>query len=365
MGKGGTSPLGTSVYPSRGAAVVAGGHRVCPPSLVTHLNDIGVAVGAPPLSEAWGTSTYTKAGFGSGACFLLEVAPVGLLMARTTDLRPSNKSPSKKKPPRQASLSPVGAAEPPPPKARRNLGLEQGSAEPATDLIGALDKVIKAGSARLTTAAESPKGAAAEVEAAPADTPATATNAAVQGAGGKGGPEVDEASIECARCGLEMTSDAKLKKHLKNDHGLDHMTDQELADMAIALLLPRARCPAATPPTRSRELRWESRLSIDISSSTPTKPSSTVTRSILSTCIPRTVGRAVNFTRRLPPHAARSRNTARRAAGSTSIRRAASPPRRNLSHRPRHYFAPADRKTGRAAATNHPKGRQPRLEHRL
>jgi hypothetical protein len=31
-----------------------------------------------------------------------------------------------------------------------------------------------------------------------------------------------------------MTSDAKLKKHLKNDHGLDHMTDQELADMAIA-----------------------------------------------------------------------------------------------------------------------------------
>jgi len=156
------------------------------------------------------------------------------LMARTTDLRPTNKSPSKKKPPRQASPSPVGAAEPPPPKARRNLGLEQGSAEPAMDLIGALDKVIKAGSARLTTAAESPKGAAAEVEAAPADTPAAETIAAVQGAGGKAGTEVDEVSIECAHCGLELTSDAKLKKHLQNEHGLEQMTEQELADMAFA-----------------------------------------------------------------------------------------------------------------------------------
>jgi hypothetical protein len=120
-------------------------------------------------------------------------------MARTTDLRPcSNKSPSKKKPPRQASLSPVGAAELPPPKARRNLGLDQGSTEPATDLIGELDKFIKAGAARLTTAAELPKGAAAEVEAAPADTPTTVTNAAVQGTGGKGGNDGDEGSISSA-----------------------------------------------------------------------------------------------------------------------------------------------------------------------
>jgi hypothetical protein len=73
VGKGGTSPLGKSGYASRGAAVAAGGARVCPPSLVAHLHDTGVAVGAPPLSEAWGTATYTKAGFGSGACFLLEV----------------------------------------------------------------------------------------------------------------------------------------------------------------------------------------------------------------------------------------------------------------------------------------------------
>jgi len=123
----------------------------------------------------------------------------------------------------------VGAAEPPPPKARRNLGLDQGSNEPASDLIGELDKFIKAAAARLTTAAELPKGAAAEVEAAPADTFTTVTNVAVQGTGGKGGNDGDESSIECARCGLDVTSDAKLKKHIMNEHGPDKMTDQELA----------------------------------------------------------------------------------------------------------------------------------------
>ena len=228
VGKGGTSPLGTNVYASRGAAVAAGGDRVCPPSLVAHLLDTGVAVGTPPLSEAWGTATYAKAGFGSGSCFLLEVAPVGLLMARTTDLRPSNKSPTKKKEPRQASRSPESVADLPPPKARRNLGLD-----PLSDPIANLEKELKAGADRPTAAAESPMGATAEVEADPYVTPVTMTNAAAQKSGGKVGIADVEGSIECARCGLEMTSDAELKKHLKNEHGLG-VNDQELADMAFA-----------------------------------------------------------------------------------------------------------------------------------
>ena len=228
VGKGGTSPLGTNVYASRGAAVAAGGDRVCPPSLVAHLLDTGVAVGTPPLSEAWGTATYAKAGFGSGSCFLLEVAPVGLLMARTTDLRPSNKSPTKKKEPRQASRSPESVADLPPPKARRNLGLD-----PLSDPIANLEKELKAGADRPTAAAELPMGATAEVEANPGVTPVTVTKAAAQKSGGKAGIDDVEGSIECARCGLEMTSDAELKKHLKNEHGLE-VNDQELADMAFA-----------------------------------------------------------------------------------------------------------------------------------
>ena len=50
---------------------------MCPPSLVAHLHDTGVAVGAPPLSEAWGTATYTKAGFGSLRAVLRERAACG------------------------------------------------------------------------------------------------------------------------------------------------------------------------------------------------------------------------------------------------------------------------------------------------
>ena len=213
VGTGGTAPLGTSVYASRGAAVAAGGERVCPPSLVAHLQATGASTGATPLSEAWGTATYSKAGFGSGACFLLEVAPVGLMTARSTDLRPSNKSPTKKLP-RQGSRSPEATgADRAPPKARKSLGLDLGSAT-VLDPIGLLAEDIgrRAEDLRASAAAKSPQGTAD---------------------GTIDGGEAEKGGVDCSVCGLELKNDRELKKHLKGDHD-PGVNKQELADMAFA-----------------------------------------------------------------------------------------------------------------------------------